>query len=114
MIASTIQPLSVTNSNRKRTREAEFMWGTVAREYEKRNTKRRRAAQEDRATTSVHQHQETESDQILEESIVNEDTSNVVGDNLEGDSDEEVSVRERECVNMYGADFLKKLISRLT
>jgi hypothetical protein len=112
VIASTIHPLSVTNSNRKRTREAEFMWGTVAREYEARNTKRRRAAR-NRASSPVHQHQEIESDRISEESLVN-NTYNVEGDNLVGDSDEEVSVRERECVNMYGADFLKKLISSLT
>jgi len=27
---------------------------------------------------------------------------------------DEVDMREQECVNAYGADFLKKLISRLT
>lgn len=62
IIASTIQPLSVTNLNRKRTREAEFMWGTVAREYEKRNTKRRRGAQEEGdggLSGGVQQHQDS-------------------------------------------------------
>jgi hypothetical protein len=113
VIASTILPLSVTNSNRKRTREAEFMWGTVAREYEARNTKKRRATRNGASLPVHHQHQETESDRISEESLVN-DMRNVEGDNPEGDSDEEVRVRERECVNMYGADFLKKLISRIT
>lgn len=114
VIASTILPLSVTKSNRKRTREAEFMWGTVAREYEARNTKKRRATQNGASLVPVHhQHQETQSDRISEESLVN-DMCNPEGDNLEGDSDEEVTVRERECVSKYGADFLKKLISRLT
>jgi hypothetical protein len=58
------------------------------------------------STKTPEHHQEIESEQTGAESVVN---------NLERNSDEEdVSVREQECVNMYGADFLKKLITRLT